>query len=218
MDSDLVQSMNSKTTEDVTQGNACWETPPEIFTALYDEFHFDIDLTGGPGTQHRMEHWLGPGSPWKGKLGDALTSPWHKLTIRGTPIKSGFSNPPYGKFIPLIMEQAYKEAQEGFTSVFLLPNRVTRWYKNAMRHASEIRIVDERIAFWENGHPRWNVKILTETGAMVPDPAMFDSCLVIVRPPSADWYRGSRGLFRRPAEFDLWHWDPERRKRCTLHA
>lgn len=198
--------MNSPTNADPTKGNACWETPPDVFAALHEEFKFKIDLTGGPGTQHRLPLWFGPG----GHAEDALSIPWATTGGRGS---VGFSNPPYGRFIPLIMEKAYAEAQSGFTSVFLLPNRVTRWYKNAMRHASEIRIVDERIAFWEDGHPRWNAKILRETGAKVPDPAMFDSCIVVVRPPTDR----RQYLFTR-AQFDIWHWDPDRLKRCRLTA
>lgn len=218
MDAELVKSMNSPTNADPTTGNACWETPPEVFDALNEEFHFQIDLTGGPGTQHRCHFWLGPGHDAVPKMNDALTMPWHSLRINGKPITSGFSNPPYGRFIPLILFKALQEAEHGFTSVFLLPNRVTLWYKNMMRRASEIRIVDERIAFWENGHPRWNAKILREEDRYVPDPAMFDSCIVVIRPKTDVWYRGRVGLFKHPAEFDIWHWDPTRRAKCSLYS
>lgn len=202
MDPELVKSMNSVTNMDPTSGNSCWETPPEVFAALDSEFHFDVDLTGGPGTQHRCPTWFGPG----GLEENALGTSWSMVGMKG------FSNPPYGKFIPLIMEKAYQEAIYGFTTVFLLPNRVTRWYKNAMRHAHQIRIVDERIAFWEDGHPRRNKKILAKTGKQVPDPAMFDSCIVVVK----NTPKGA-GLYPRAA-FDIWHWDPERLKKCRLTA
>lgn len=204
--------MNSPT----TANNGNWETPPEVFKALHAEFRFDIDLCGGPGTQHRLPLWFGPGSPL-GKE-DALSTSWYFLPtvhqqaaggILSHATISGFCNPVYGSFIPEILEKAYEEAfQYGFTSVFLLPNRATKWYKRAMRYAAEIRIVDERIAFWEEGHPRWNAKILREEGRYVPDPAMFDSCVVVVKkiPPT----------FQPRAAFDLWHWDPVRWADCRL--
>lgn len=219
MDRTLSKAMTSPTDQkDLTTGNACWETPPEIYATLDREFHFDIDLCGGPGTQHRAPAWFGPSSP----LGkdDALTTTWYHVPtepqihaggILSLETKVGFCNPPYGPFIPKILDKAIAESKLGFTTVFLLPNRVTKWYKRAMREASEIRICDERIAFWEDGHPRWNAKIKAEENRLVPDPAMFDSCIVIIRPSLSQ----RQPLYPRAA-FDLWHWDPERLQKCRL--
>ncbi len=180
---------------DLTVGQACWETPPEVFEALDREFKFDIDLCGGPGTQHRLPLYFGPG----GHAEDALSCAWTTNGARGN---VGFCNPPYGSFIPKILAKGLAESRVGFTSVFLLPNRMTRWYKHMMWEAREIRIVDERIAFLENGQPRINPK----TGK--PDGALFDSCIVVIGPKPAR-------LFPR-ASFEIWHWNAERNAKCRL--
>lgn len=201
--------MNTPTpAEHSDNDSGCWETPPNVFNALHNEFNFDVDLTAGPGTQHRLPVWFGPGSPYLVEgvpAVDALTIPW-----KASNISCGFSNPRYGTFIPKILNKAIEESYKGFTTVFLLPNRVNKWYKRAMREATEIRIVDERIAFWEDGHPRWNAKILREEQRQVADPAMFDSCLVLIQPPLI-----YPTMFPRTT-FDLWHWDPARLQQCRL--
>lgn len=166
--------LTSATQKDVTSGNACWGTPPAVFEKLNHDFGpFDIDLTAD-ASNHLCPRWLGPGSP-DGE--DALTAPW---PFAG----SGFSNPPYGPFIPKIFARATRAVEElGFCTTLLLPMRANRaFHAYVLKQAADLFFCDARIAFWEDGHPRWNAKILAETGRHVSDTALFDSIIVNFSP------------------------------------
>lgn len=166
----------SGTQADVTSGNACWETPPEVFAQLDRDFGpFDVDLTAD--RQRRLCHsYFGPDHVYA-EYRDALTADW---LVCG---HHGYSNPPYGPFVQKMLRKASIEATKGFTSTLLLPMRVTVAFKEVIiPQASELLFCDSRIVFHENGQPRWNQKILREKGLYVGDSAMFDSVIVRFMP------------------------------------
>lgn len=156
------------TNADLTTGNACLETPPQIFNKLNADFGpFDIDLTADI-QRHLCDVWLGPGSPY-GK--DALTTEWRQLGA------IGYSNPPYGKFVAKMLKKAKSEAQVGFATTLLLPMRVTRaFHAHVLCGAKELWFCDKRIAFWVDGAPKLDPKTLKPTGAL------FDSIIVRYAP------------------------------------
>lgn len=161
--------LHSRTGKDLTSGNSCWETPPAIFKKLNDEFKFDIDICAD-SKRNLCRKYFGPGSPFHT---NALEAPWSFI---GT---VGFCNPPYGPFVPHVLRVALEATLYGFTTVLLLPMRATRAFHStiiAPNGANELRFCDKRITFWENGAPRINPR----TGK--PDPAPFDSIIVVYRP------------------------------------
>lgn len=159
----------SGTTVDKTTGNACWETAPEIFAKLNKDFGpFDVDLTAD-ADRALCAVWFGPGVGTFAP--DALTAAWHTYG------RNGYSNPPYGSFVPHMLRKAALEAARGFTSTLLLPMRVTKaFHQHVLSGASELLFCDKRLIFYENGAPRLNPK----TGK--PDAAMFDSIVVRYQP------------------------------------
>lgn len=159
------------TNADPTQGNATLETPPAIFAKLNADFGpFDIDLTADPVRKLRLV-WFGPGSPYHT---DALHAPWH---AHG---KTGYSNPPYGRFVPHILAKAKQEAKLGFASTFLLPVRMTRaFHAHILQGASELWFCTKRITFWEDGAPKLT---MTKSGEMEITGALFDSMIVRYAP------------------------------------
>jgi hypothetical protein len=158
---------------DLTSGNACWETSPAVLAALNRDFGpFDVDLCAD-ATRHLCPTWLGPGSNHGLHAADALTAPW---ILYGD---TGYCNPPYGAFIAKILPKAKQEAANGFTSVFLIPMRATKAFRqHILRGAAELLFCDKRLIFWENGAPRVNAK------TKKPDCALFDSIIVVYRPGS----------------------------------
>lgn len=156
------------TAKTVTSGNACWETPPQIFAKLSHDFGpFQIDLTADV---HRFlcPVWFGPGSPWEA---DALTASW---TTYG---KTGYSNPPYGPFVAKMLKKAKAEAAKGFASTLLLPVRITKaFHAYVLYGATEVWFCNRRIAFWENGAPKLDPKTQKPTGAL------FDSLIIRYAP------------------------------------
>lgn len=150
---------------DLTSGNACWETPPDVFAKLNADFGpFDVDLTAD-SQRALCEAWFGPGEA--SYAHDAITAAWHTYGRRG------YSNPPYGAFVAQMLAKAKAEASRGFETTLLLPMRVTRAFRaHVLNGAAELWFCDRRITFWENGAPRINPR----TGK--PDSALFDSIVV----------------------------------------
>lgn len=176
------------TPNDVAYGEgACLETPPKLFELLHRRFKFDVDLTANEGN-HLLPTWFGPGSTNRtDALGDMA---WGMPPSgqRWTEWKAGFSNPPYGDFIPKILKKAIEEREKGFTSVFLLPMRAAGWFRDlVLPYYSELWYCSERIVFHYQGTPR--------PSAGVKVKAMLDG-----------FYRNSDGWLRAVADGTNWSW------------
>jgi hypothetical protein len=174
----------------LTRGNATWQTPPAVFAALHETFHFDIDLCADPA-RALCPRWFGPGSRW-GE--DALTACWRDAG------RVGFANPPYGAFVALMLQKAVLEqSRGGFCSALLLPVRTTRaFHAWVLGGGAQIWVCDKRIAFFEDGLPRLNERQWREKGRAVADPALFDSMIVVFDPLRAD----------EPTTIESWHVPP----------
>lgn len=182
--------------DDLTTGNACWETPPLVFAKLNDDFGpFDIDLTAD-SRRHLCPVWFGPESP-VGEC-DALAAPW---AAHG---KTGYSNPPYGRFVPKLLTVAKGAAGLGVTSVLLLPLRVTRAFHASILHgASELLFCSKRLTFFENGVPRLNETLWQKKGKARSDGAVFDSIIVIYRPGATTLRAGAWQVPKHVTKQDL---------------
>ena len=148
-----------------------WETPPELFDKLWDEFGgFDLDPCGAPGQHTAQKIWghagwvfVEPGTDisnfYRTKI-DGLAQPWFGKV---------FMNPPYGKGEGDWIARAYHQTQSGNADlvVGLLSVRTDtiRWHKY-IHNKAEIRFLKGRLTF---------------VGA--PASAPFPSCLVIWRKP-----------------------------------
>lgn len=194
MNSETKQKLMSGTDQSaLTSGNACWETPPEVFAVLNEQLGgfgpFDVDICAD-ATRALCGRWFGPGSA----IGtDALAADWRAHGARG------FCNPPYGAFIGKILPVAKRQREAGFTSVFLIPMRVTQAFKShIMVGASDLLFCDKRITFFEHGVPRLNTTSL-EKGRLVGDSAVFDSIIVV--------YDGTRRTTGRP-DVRMWQVPP----------
>ena len=139
--------MSSKTTE--------WETPPEIYDPLHEEFNFELDPCAS-FLNHKCNLFFTADI-----IDDGLRQPWASRA------KSVFMNPPYGREIGKWVAKASAEATKGALVVCLLPARTdTSWWHNyVMPYASEIRFL------------RGRVKFIREDGKTGPAP--FPSAVVI---------------------------------------
>lgn len=170
MDRATRDRFTTPTQADVTAGNACLETPPAVYSALQADFGpFDCDLTAN-ASNHLHERWFGPESTFEE---DALTADWHAYGSRG------FSNPPYGPFAAKMLKKAKEQAQKGFCTTLLLPVRITKaFHAHVLYGATSLLFCDKRIAFWQDGAPKLDLKTQKPTGAI------FDSMIV--------WYRSGQ--------------------------
>lgn len=190
-------SFTKVTPDDIAYGEgACLETPKRVFDLLHERFKFDVDLTANEKNS-LLPYWYGPGSE---DGTDVLTkSDWGTDWCDDAEYadwRSGFSNPPYGQFIPKILTKALAERDKGFTSVFLLPMRAGGWFQDlVIPQYSELWHCSSRLTFPYLGKPRLNPK----TGK--PDGALFDSIIVVYSP----YERSKWGLFPPPQRPNVWN-------------
>ena len=120
-------------------------TPSGFYKQLDGEFHFDFDpcpLNTAPDQ-------------------DGLNIPWGKRC---------YINPPYGRAIPVWLNKALLEIQNGNIelAVFLLPSYTdVKWFHDiALPFATEIRFIKGRLKFGEhdNTAPFANLVLIFEGG------------------------------------------------------
>jgi site-specific DNA-methyltransferase (adenine-specific) len=110
-----------------------WGTPPDLYTSLDQEFHFDLDVCASEENHKNKNFYT--------KEDNALEKPWPGVI---------FCNPPYsltGKFL----EKAHKELKNGNcdTVVFLIfSNTDTKYFHNLILGKAEIRFIKGRLKFY----------------------------------------------------------------------
>lgn len=134
-----------------SSGKDDWQTPPDVFDPLNDEFGFAVDLAATDATK-RFDSYLGPDQPLE-EYQDSLTVPWAEWFGEGP----GWCNPPYSRGSQgLFIAKAARERKLGFTTVMLLPARpdtvafhayVWDRHMNQPREGVEVRFLKGRIKF-----------------------------------------------------------------------
>ena len=114
--------------------NQNWETPPEIFEPLNEEFHFDLDVCATKETAKCKKFFT--------KEQDALTQDWKGVC---------WMNPPFNK-VGTWLKKAFEESQKGSTVVCLIASKTnTNWWHNYCMKG-EIRFIKGRPKFKGNIH------------------------------------------------------------------
>ena len=140
-----------------------WETPRDLFDALWEEFGgFDLDPCCRP-YQYTAQRVLQAGgtirTPGGGYDKEGLYGPEDGLT--GAWGGKVYMNPPYGREIVPWIEKAVREVENGNAElvVGLLPVRTdTRWWQNYILrrvpieagyypHTAEVRFIKGRLRF-----------------------------------------------------------------------
>jgi site-specific DNA-methyltransferase (adenine-specific) len=130
-----------------------WQTPPEIFNPLMEEFRFDLDAAADEYTT-RVPRFLT----------DALApNEWPGSVV--------WMNPPYGRKLDPFVRRAADEADKGKTVVALIPFRCRAawWHESVIGRASEVRCVRKR------------VKFVRPDGSRGKFTGSCDSCIVVWR-------------------------------------
>jgi phage N-6-adenine-methyltransferase len=115
-----------------SSGKSDWETPADLFLALDQEFHFDMDVCAMPSNA-KCDRFFTPEQ-------DALSREWAGVV---------YMNPPYGRQIKVWISKAHTEAvARSVVSVCLVPVRTdTRWWHDHVMQATEIRLMTRRLTF-----------------------------------------------------------------------
>ncbi len=132
-----------------------WETPPEIFEPLMDEFGFTIDVCANEDNAKVARYY--------DEDLNALTHPWGTEAERET----CWMNPPFGRNIVPWLPKAVAESRL-HTVVAILPAHTdTAWWQWTWT-AAEIRFLEGRVSFMLDG--------------IYLSPARFPNAIVIWRP------------------------------------
>ena len=120
----------------MTSTNSEWETPPDLFAVIDDEFHFDVDAAA-TGYNTKVH------SSYIERETDALTCRWGDFGTRA------WLNPPYGNKIRGFIEATERSLDEGIEVVVaLVPARTdTKWFQQAMNSAYAVWFLGKRIRF-----------------------------------------------------------------------
>lgn len=165
--------MNAKTRHVVfSSGKDDWETPDDLFRALDEEFHFQVDVAANRAN-HKCAVWFGPGGiEW-----DALAR--HVSWAQYSPC---WMNPPYSRGLQAkFIERAYLESLLGAFVVGLLPARTdTVAFHEWIYGKAELRFLRGRIKFVD---PQGKKLHLGHSA----DSAPFPSMIVIWR-PKGGWH------------------------------
>ena len=135
-----------------TDRNTEAETPPAVYAALDEEFHFTVDAAASDKNHKHQRYCKRDSFP------DGLARPWVNEIV--------YCNPPYGREIDKWTAKAVRETHKSpVVVVMLLPARTdTAWFHNhVIAEADEIRFVAGRLAFGDKG------------------PAPFPSMIVVFR-------------------------------------
>ena len=126
---DLTSGMTSSLTDN-------WPTPRYVFDPLNAEFHFTLDVCAD-SVNHKVDRFFDAES-------DGLKQDWTKDVC--------WMNPPYGRVIGQWVKKAVETAKGGGIVVALLPARTdTKWWKEYVMTASELRFISGRVKFGNAG-------------------------------------------------------------------
>ena len=140
--------------------NMSWCTPPELFTALDQEFHFDLDPAATDKSAKCAKYYT--------PADDGLSKDWGGCRV--------FCNPPSGRHIQEWVRKGYEESQKpGTLVVMLIPARTdTSYFHDYIfgGKADEVRFLRGRIKF-------------TDEEGNAKDAAPFPSAVIVWRSPDA---------------------------------
>ena len=110
-----------------------WETPPEVFKYLDNEFKFTLDPCAS-NENHKCDKYFT-------KEENGLLQDWGGQRV--------YCNPPYGRTVGDWVEKASKESRkENTTVVMLLPARTdTKWLHKYIYGRATIRFIRGRLKF-----------------------------------------------------------------------
>jgi site-specific DNA-methyltransferase (adenine-specific) len=126
-----------------------WETPPELFKQLNDEFHFTLDPCASAANAKHARFFAenkdkAEGGLWRACGINGLEQDWSDDRV--------FMNPPYGREIYAWTRKAREEAKRGALVVGLLPasTDLAWWHEDVVGHA-EVRYIRGRVRFLTGG-------------------------------------------------------------------
>ena len=132
----LLKGMAAKNNGRYNGNGREWETPPELFKKLDDEFHFTLDPCAHDNTAKCETYYT--------ESENGLLQDWKQHRV--------FMNPPYGREVAAWTRKAREAAENGALVVGLLPasTDLAWWHEDVVGHA-EVRYIRGRVRFLTGG-------------------------------------------------------------------
>lgn len=136
----LLKGLASKNNGRYNGNGREWETPPEVFEQLDDEFHFTLDPCA-TAKNHKCPRYF---TEHDICVPDGLEADWG--------VDHVFMNPPYGREVAAWTRKAREAAEQGALVVGLLPasTDLAWWHEDVVGHA-EVRYIRGRVRFLTGG-------------------------------------------------------------------
>ena len=117
-----------------------WSTPGELFDRLDKEFAFTLDLCASESNALC--------DAFVDKEEDCLAVEWD-WAAHSPRLYTAWMNPPWGRGVGKFVQRAYEQSRKyGLRVVCLLPaNTDTRWWRDWVWKASEVRLITGRLHF-----------------------------------------------------------------------
>jgi phage N-6-adenine-methyltransferase len=133
----LIKGLASKNNGRYNGNGREWETPPELFKQLDDEFHFTLDPCAT--TQNAKCTYFFT------EQDSGLVADWGRDRV--------FMNPPYGREVAAWTRKAREAAKHGALVVGLLPasTDLAWWHEDVVAAGAEIRYIRGRVRFLTDG-------------------------------------------------------------------
>ena len=114
-----------------------WETPPEVFDPLNQEFQFTLDPCATAATA-KCKHFFS-------EADNGLDQDWGHERV--------FMNPPYGREVAVWTRKARDSARKGALVVGLLPasTDLAWWHEDVLLACAEVRYLRGRVRFLTGG-------------------------------------------------------------------
>lgn len=132
----VLKGMKAKNNGRYNGNGRNWETPPEIFDPLNEEFAFTLDPCATKKTTKCFDYF--------NERDNGLKQDWGHERV--------FMNPPYGREIYAWTKKARESAEAGALVVGLLPAScdLAWWHDDVVGHA-EVRYIRGRVRFLTGG-------------------------------------------------------------------
>lgn len=133
----VVNSMRTRNNGRYNGRGRDWETPPELFDPLEQEFGFTLDPCATPETAKCARYFT--------EAEDGLAQDWGTERV--------FMNPPYGREIYAWTRKARLSAEAGALVVGLLPvsSDLAWWHDDVVAAGAEVRYIRGRVRFLTGG-------------------------------------------------------------------
>ena len=136
----LLAGMRAKNNGRYNGNGREWETPPELFRELDDEFHFTLDPCATPQNAKCARYFT------EDEDGGGLERSWQDERV--------FMNPPYGREVSMWTSKAALESTFADALVVgLLPasTDLEWWHRDVLGTRAEIRYLRGRVRFLTGG-------------------------------------------------------------------